>query len=201
MKKILIAAVALLTSGSAFAADYAIDASHSSATFGVKHMMVSTVKGEFQKLSGDVTIDDKDLTKSSVNVTIDAASINTRDAKRDEHLKAADFFDVAKYPTITFKSTKVAKAGKGKLKVTGDLTMHGVTKPVVLDVEGPSAAAKNPWGMTVRGASAKTTINRKDFGLGWNKTLETGGVLVGEEVAIELNIELTEKAPAAEASK
>lgn len=196
MKKILVAAVALLTSGSAFAADYTIDPSHSSVGFSIRHMMVSNVRGEFQKFQGEVSIDDKDLTRTKVDVTIDAASINTRDAKRDEHLRSPDFFDTAKYPTITFKSKKVAKAGKGKLKITGDLTMHGVTKPVVLDVEGPTAAVKNPWGKMVRGATATATINRKDFGLGWNQALETGGVLVGEEVKIELEVELVEKAPA-----
>jgi len=140
-----------------------------------------------------VTIDDADITKSKVDVTIDAASIDTANAKRDEHLRSPDFFDVAKYPTLKFVSTKVAKAGEGRLKVTGNLTIHGVTKEVVLDVEGPSPAVKDPWGNTKSGASATTKINRKDFGLTWNKALETGGMVVGEEVLITLEVELLKK--------
>ncbi len=139
------------------------------------------------------------MTKSTVEATIDATSINTNEPKRDEHLRSPDFFDTAKYPTITFKSTKVEKAGSN-LKVTGDLTMHGVTKPVVLDVDGSTAEAKDPWGNTKRGGVATTKINRKDFGLGWNKALEAGGVVVGEEVSITLDLELNKKqAPAAAA--
>ena len=196
--KTLVASV-LLAGSSAFAADFNIDPSHSAAQFSVKHMMVSTVRGEFQKISGSAQIDDKDLTKSSVDVTIDAASINTRDAKRDAHLKSPDFFDTEKFPTITFKSTKISKGKGGKYNVTGDLTMHGVTKPVTLETE-LSKPAKSPWGQTVRGVHATGKLNRKDFGLNWNTTLETGGVLVGDEVALTIDAELVEKAPEAKAA-
>ena len=128
--------------------------------------MISTVRGEFGKTEAKVVIDEADITKSTVEATIDVASINTRDEKRDAHLKSPDFFDVAKFPTMTFKSTKVEKAGEG-LKVTGDLTMHGVTKPVVLDVTGPSQVIKDPWGLSRRGVSATTKVNRKDFGVSY----------------------------------
>lgn len=192
-------AVAVLAAPTfAFGAEYVIDSGHSGATFAVKHMVVSTVRGSFGKTEGTLVIDDADITKSSVTATIDVNTINTNEPKRDEHLRGADFFDTAKFPTITFKSTKVEKAGEGKLKVTGDLTIHGVTKPVVLDVEGPSSELKDPWGNFKRGASATTKINRKDFGLIWNKTLDTGGLAVGEEVAITIDLELNKKvAPAA----
>jgi polyisoprenoid-binding protein YceI len=177
----------------ATAATWTIDPDHSNIGFKVKHLMVSNVKGNFEKHNGTVDINDKDITKSKVEVTIDTNSINTGVQKRDEHLRSADFFDVAKFPTMTFVSKKVAKAGKDKLKVTGDLTLHGVTKEVVLNVEGPSKESKDPWGNIRKGATATATINRKDFGLNWNKALETGGVLVGEEIAINLEIEMIKK--------
>lgn len=167
-----------------------IDPDHTNIGFKVRHLMVSNVRGSFDKHTGVVDINDKDITKSKVEVTIDTASINTNVQKRDEHLRSADFFDVAKYPTMTFVSKKVAKAGKNKLKVTGDLTLHGITKQVVLNVEGPTAVSKDPYGNIRRGAVANTKINRKDFGLVWNATLETGGVVVGDEVAITLEIEM-----------
>jgi polyisoprenoid-binding protein YceI len=194
-----LAAALLLSPALAQAATWEIDPSHSSVGFGVKHMMVTTVKGQFQKVTGTVEIDDKDVTKSSVEVTVDVGSITTHDEKRDAHLKSPDFFDVAKYPTATFKSTKVQKAGKDKLKVTGDLTLHGVTKPVVLEVEGPTPPFKTPFGTVVRGVHATGKIDRKDFGIGWNKVLDNGGVLVGNQVTLDLSAELTEKAPAAAA--
>jgi polyisoprenoid-binding protein YceI len=182
------------------ASTWELDPVHSTIEFSVRHMMVSTVKGQFEKVKGTIELDDKDITKSTVEVTIEPGSVSTHDPKRDGHLKSPDFFDVAKYPTATFKSTKVQKAGKNKLKVTGDLTLHGVTKPVVLDVEGPTAAFKSPFGTTVRGAHATGKIDRKDFDIGWNKVLDNGGVVVGNEVSLELNAELTEKvAPAAAA--
>ncbi len=167
-----------------------IDPDHSNIGFKVRHLMISNVKGSFEKNSGVVDINDKDITKSKVQVSIDTASINTNVQKRDEHLRSADFFDVATYPTMTFVSKKIAKAGTGKLKVTGDLTLHGITKEVVLDVEGPTKESKDPWGNIRSGAVASTKINRKDFGLVWNKALETGGVAVGEEVTINLEIEM-----------
>lgn len=191
--KVIATAVILTIPAFASAAPWSIDADHSSVGFKVRHMMVSNVKGDFGKVSGVVNINDKDITKSKVEVTIDTASINTGATKRDEHLKSADFFDVTKYPTMTFVSKKVAKAGKDNLKVTGDLTLHGVTRQVVLDVEGPSKESKDPWGNIRRGATATTKINRKDFGLVWNTALETGGVAVGEEITIALEIELLKK--------
>jgi polyisoprenoid-binding protein YceI len=178
---------------SAATSTWVIDADHSSIQFKVKHLMVSNVKGEFKKFSGALTIDDADITRSKVDVTIDATSIDTGNAKRDEHLRSPDFLDVAKNPTLKFVSTKVAKSGDGTLKVTGTLMLHGVSREVVLDVEGPTSAIKDPWGNTKRGASATTKINRKDFGLTWNKALETGGVVVGDEVAITLEVELLKK--------
>ncbi len=177
----------------AFASTWTIDPDHSNVGFKVRHLMVSNVKGSFDKHSGTVEINDKDITKSKVNVIIDTASINTNVQKRDEHLRSADFFDVAKYPTMTFVSKKVAKAGKDKLKVTGDLTLHGVTKQVVLDVVGPTKESKDPWGAIRKGATATTKINRKDFGLVWNAALETGGVAVGDEITITLEIEMIKK--------
>ncbi|MCK8496959.1 MULTISPECIES: YceI family protein [Myxococcus] len=203
MKTTLKSAIALLVAlpSLAFAATWDVDPAHSSAGFTVKHMMVSNVTGSFNIKQGAVNLDEKDITKSTVEATLDAATVNTGNAKRDEHLKAPDFFDTAKYPTITFKSTKVEKAGEGKLKVTGNLTMHGVTKPVVLDVTGPSAESKDPWGNTRTGVSATTKLNRKDFGLTYNTALETGGVAVGEEVTVNLDLSLTKKAPAAAPAK
>jgi polyisoprenoid-binding protein YceI len=182
-----------LAPGISLASTWDIDPAHSSVEFSVRHLMVSTVKGNFQKVSGFVDIDDKNITKSSVEVTIEAASIDTREPKRDGHLKSPDFFDAAKYPTVTFKSTKVEKAGNGKLKVTGDLSIHGVTKPVVLMVEGLTPEVKDPWGNARRGASATTSVNRKDFGVSWAKTMDNGGAVVGEEVAIQLEAEFVRK--------
>lgn len=171
-------------------ATYAIDPEHSNIQFKVRHLMVSNVKGVFGKVQGIIDIDDKDITKSKVKVTIDTESINTGVAKRDEHLRSADFFDVSRYPTMTYVSKKVMKSGEGMLKVVGDFTLHGITREVVLDVEGPTNETRDPWGKMRRGASAVTTINRKDFGLAWNKALETGGVVVGDEVIINLEVEM-----------
>lgn len=196
MKKIFALAAAALVFGgmtsSAMASDWDLDTSHSTIGFSIRHMMVSNTKGQFGKFTGTLSLDEKDITHSSVNVTIESASIDTRDAKRDEHLKSPDFFDVATFPQLTFKSTKVEKAGK-KLKVTGDLTLHGVTKSVVLTVEGPTTEIKDPWGNTKRGVVASTTINRKDFGLSWNKALDAGGLAVGDEVTISIEAELNKK--------
>jgi polyisoprenoid-binding protein YceI len=184
----------LALTGSAFAG-WEFDPNHTAIQFKVKHLMVSSVKGDFEKFSGKVEYDPKNPLKSTADITIDAASLNTRIAKRDEHLKSPDFFDVAKYPTITFKSTGVKKGKGGKLQMTGDLTIHGVTKPVVLTIDGPSKVAKDPWGNSHVGGSATTRINRKDFGLTWNKALETGGVMVGDEVDIAIDLELVSEAP------
>lgn len=177
----------------ALAATWTIDPEHSDVGFKVRHLMVSNVKGSFEKFTGTVQLNEHDITKSKVEVSIDTNSINTNVQKRDEHLRSADFFDVAKFPTMTFISTKVVDVGKDKQKVTGDLTLHGVTRQVVLDVEGLSTESKDPWGNIRRGATAATKINRKDFGLVWNKVLETGGIAVGEEVTITLEIEMIKK--------
>jgi polyisoprenoid-binding protein YceI len=193
MKKLLVlmtTVIALAAPLLAQAATWNIDPDHSNVGFKVRHLMVSNVKGNFEKFTGTVDINEKDITKSKIDVSIDTASINTNVQKRDEHLRSADFFEVTKYPAMTFVSKKVAKAGKGKLKVTGDLTLHGISKEVVLDVEGPAKESKDPWGNMRSGAVASTKINRKDFGLTWNKALETGGVVVGEEVTINLEVEL-----------
>jgi polyisoprenoid-binding protein YceI len=195
----LTAASALLAPAFAQASTWDLDPAHTAIEFSVKHMMVSTVKGQFEKVKGTLELDEKDITKSTVEVTIDLASVNTHEPKRDGHLKSPDFFDVAKFPTATFKSTKVQKAGKNKLKVTGELSLHGVTKPVVLEVEGPSDAFKTPFGTTVRGVHATGKIDRKDFEIGWNKVLDNGGVVVGNEISLDLNAELSEKAAPAPA--
>jgi len=189
---ILMAAMALQSS--AATTTWKIDPAHTAAQFAVKHMMISTVRGEFKGVTGTVIWDDQDVTKSSVDVTIDAKTVNTGEDKRDQDLRSANFFDVEKFPTLTFKSKKVEAAGAGKLKITGDLTMHGVTKEVVLDVEGPSAAVKDPWGMTRSAASATTKVNRQDYGVKWNKDLDGGGVVVSDSVTITIDLEMTKQA-------
>ncbi len=171
-----------------------IDPSHSAAQFTVRHMMISNVKGEFGKIAGTVQYDSADPSKTAIEATIDSASINTRVERRDQHLKSADFFDVERYPTMTFKSKRVEAAGPGRLKLIGDLTMRGATREVVLDVEGPTAAIKDQRGNLHMGASASTKINRKDFGLTWNRALDGGGVVVGDEVAITIDVELIKRA-------
>jgi polyisoprenoid-binding protein YceI len=169
---------------------YTIDPAHSTADFRVRHLMVSNVRGEFSKVSGTVVFDPENPANSKVEATIDATTINTREPDRDQHLKSADFLDVEKFPKITFVSKKVTPAGEGKWRVTGDDTIHGVTREVTLDVEGPSPEAKDPWGNIKTGLSATTKLSRKDFGLNWNMALETGGVLVGDEVSVHLELEL-----------
>jgi len=176
----------------AHADTWQIDSSHTSVEFTVRHMMISNVKGQFQKTTGTITANGNDSASAKIDVTIEASSIDTRVERRDAHLKSPDFLDVAKYPTITFKSTNVEADGPNKWKVTGDLTLHGVTKQVVLDVEG-SGAPVQVMGNTRAGASATTKIKRGDFGLTWNKALEAGGVLVGEEVAISIDVEAVKK--------
>ena len=161
-----------------------LDPAHSSAEFKVRHMMISNVKGSFSGLTGTLTENPADPAASSVEASLDVATISTGDAQRDGHLKSADFFDAEKYPTMSFKSTRVEPKGEAEYRVTGDLTLHGVTKPVTFAVEGPTAPGKDPWGNTRIGISATTKINRKDFGLNWNASLETGGILVGEDVHI-----------------
>jgi len=171
------------------ASTWNIDPVHTTAEFKVKHMMVSNVKGHFTGVKGVLTLDETELTNSRVEASIDAASINTRDPQRDTHLKSADFFDVEKFPTLTFKSTRITRVNDGELAVAGDLTIHGVTRNVAFTVEGPTPPAKDPWGNTRIGLSAVTKISRKDFGLTWNAALETGGILVGDEVTITLDVQ------------
>jgi polyisoprenoid-binding protein YceI len=166
-----------------------IDPVHSVAEFKVKHMMISNVKGQFPTVSGVLTLDQVDHTKSHVEASIGVASINTRDAQRDTHLKSEDFLHAEKFPTLTFKSTSVTHTGNGILAVAGDLTIRGVTRNVVFTVDGPTSAAKDPWGNSRVGISATTKINRKDFGLTWNAALETGGILVGDDVTITLDVQ------------
>jgi polyisoprenoid-binding protein YceI len=178
------------TQPEATALSYEIDSSHSSASFKVRHLMVSNVRGEFRKIAGTVVIDEVDVTRSTVDVTIDASSIDTHDGKRDEHLRSPDFLDTATYPTLTFKSTRVQAAKGGGLFVAGQLTLRGVTREVTLDVEPLSHEVTDPWGNIKRGASARARLNRKDFGLVWNANLDGGGVVVGDEVALTLEVEL-----------
>ncbi len=166
-----------------------LDPAHSTAEFKVKHMMISNVKGSFSGLSGVLTEHKTDSTLSFVEASIPVASVNTGDAQRDGHLKSADFFDVEKFPNMTFESTAVKQTGDGEYSVAGNLTLHGVTKPVIFKVEGPSAPARDPWGNTRIGLSATTKINRKDFGLNWNAALEAGGFLVGDEVTLTLEVQ------------
>jgi polyisoprenoid-binding protein YceI len=170
---------------------WSIDPVHSIAEFKVKHMMISNVKGHFSKIAGSLTIDEAGHANSRVEASIDAASIETRDAQRDGHLKSEDFFHVEKFPTLTFRSTSISRVGDEELSVEGDLTIRGVTRNVVFAVEGPTSPAKDPWGNTRIGISATTKINRQDFGLVWNAALEAGGILVGDEVTITLDVQFT----------
>ena len=177
----------------AHAASWEIDPAHASVEFRVRHLMVAWVKGAFPDVAGTVEIDETDLTKSKVSVTIGSASIDTNNAKRDEHLRSADFLDSASYPVITFVSKKIVVADGQLRQIIGDLTIRGTTREVTLSVDELTPAIKDPWGNTRRGATASAEINRKDFGLTWNKALETGGVVVGDEVRIALGIELIRK--------
>ncbi|MFO0663064.1 MAG: YceI family protein [Polyangiaceae bacterium] len=172
---------------------WAIDASHSSVTFSVRHMMITNVRGEFQKLAGTVKYDAKRPEAAAVEVEIDVASIQTREEKRDAHLRSADFFDVEKFPTIKFSAAGITGATKDGFELTGDLTIHGVTRKVTLEVEGPTAPSKDPWGNTRIGATATTKIKRSDFGMTWNNVLEAGGVLVGDEIKVSLDVSLVKQ--------
>lgn len=186
--------VALAFQASAATTTWKIDPAHTAAQFAVKHLMISTVRGEFKGVTGAVIWDDQDVTKSSVDVTIDTKTVNTGEDARDKDLKSEEFFEVDKFPTMTFKSKKVEAAGSGILKVTGDLTIHGVTKEVVLNVEGPTAPVKDPWGNTRVAASATTQVNRQDFGVKWNANMDGGGVVVGDTVNITIDMEMVKQA-------
>jgi len=178
---------------STHAVTWEMDPAHSSFQFKVRHKTVSSVKGDFSKFRGVVMIDDKDITQMKVEVAIEATSVNTGHTQRDEHLRGPDFFDVAKYPTITFVSRKVIKADGDRLRVMGDLTIHGVTREITVDVEGPTPEVKDPGGNLRRGATATAKINRRDLGLTWNKVLDNGGLVVGNEVNIYVEVELVRK--------
>jgi polyisoprenoid-binding protein YceI len=166
-----------------------IDPAHSIAEFKVKHMMIANVKGQFSKVSGALILDESDLANSRVEASIEAASIHTRDDQRDAHLKSADFFDIGNFPTLTFKSSRISIVKDGELSVEGELTIRGVTRNIRFAVQGPTPPTKDPWGNTRVAISAITKINRRDFGLIWNAALETGGILVGDEVTITLDVE------------
>ncbi|HTT34050.1 MAG TPA: YceI family protein [Methylomirabilota bacterium] len=187
-----LAATLTLPTGAA-STPWKIDPQHSSAQFAVRHLGLSTVRGAFSKLDGTVTLDDADITKSSVEVTIDVSTVDTREPDRDKDLRSERFFDVAHYPTMTFKSKKVEQVAPGKLKVTGDLTIRGTTKEVVLEVDGPTAPIKDPWGNQRAAATATTKVNRQDFGVKWNAKLDNGGVVVSDDVNIMIDVEMIHK--------
>ena len=171
---------------------YQLDPSHSSINFSVKHMMIAKVHGGFEKMSGVLSYDSKNPTATTVEVNIEVASINTRDTARDTHLKSADFFDTEKYPSITYKSVRVQEK-KGDLTIVGELTIHGVTHPVTVELERPSEEMKDPWGNLKIGASGSAKVKRKDFGLTWNAALEAGGLLVGDDVNITLDVQFVKQ--------
>jgi polyisoprenoid-binding protein YceI len=187
----LVAALAI--PAPAATATWQIDPAHTAAGFSVRHMMIATVRGQFKGVTGTVLWDDQDINNSNVDVTIDANTVDTGEPKRDADLKSANFFDVKNYPTITFRSTKIEKISAGKMKVAGNLTIHGVTKQVVLDVEGPSGAVKDPWGNTRVALNATTTVNRLDYGVKWNAKMDSGGMVVGDDVNINIDLEMTKK--------
>jgi polyisoprenoid-binding protein YceI len=183
-------ALVLALSASGAAATYKIDPSHSGASFTVRHLMISNVRGVFGNITGTVEYDPENPAASKVDASIDVSTIDTRQPKRDAHLKSADFFDVEKFPAMRFVSKRLIPASPGKLKLLGDLTLHGVTREVALDVEGPTPEMKDDRGTVRMGASATTRISRKDFGMTWNRALETGGIAGGDEVNINIELEL-----------
>jgi polyisoprenoid-binding protein YceI len=172
---------------------FEIDPQHSNAAFKVRHLMISNVKGDFSNVKGSVDFDPANLATARLEAVIDASTVNTGEPQRDGHLKSPDFFDVAKYPAITFRSKQITRIENNEYKAVGDLTIHGVTREVTLDVDA-TPEVKDPWGGTRFGANASTKISRKDFGLSWNQALEAGGVLVGDQVAITIDVELVKKA-------
>jgi len=190
--------VGLALPAGAATSTWQIDPQHSSAQFAVRHLGLSTVRGAFSKVSGTMVRDDQDITNSSVEVTIDVNTVDTREPDRDKDLRSERFFDVAHFPTMTFKSKKVEQVAPGKLRVTGELTIRGTTKEVTLDVDGPTTPVKDPWGNQRLAATATTKINRQDYGVKWNAKLDNGGVVVGDEVNITLDVEMIQK-PAAKA--
>lgn len=190
----IVSAIALLASLSAFAqtSNWNIDPAHSTAQFTVRHLAISNVTGSFTKVTGSVVLNEKDMTQSQVSASIDVSSVDTRVEARDKDLRSPNFFDVEKYPTIEFKSKRIVSSG-GKLQVIGDLTIHGTTHEVTLDVDGPTPELTDPWGNSRRGLSATTTINRKDFNLAYNNLLKTGEAVVGDNVKIQIDAEIVKK--------
>lgn len=178
-------------------AAYQIDPAHSTAHFVVRHMMITNVRGAFSNIQGTVRYDPADLAWSKIEVSIDAGTVHTREDQRDAHLRSADFLDVENFPKITFQSKNIERSGEDELRVAGDLSLHGVTREVILKVEGPTQEEKDPWGNLRIGASASAKIKRSDFGLTWNAALETGGVLVGDEVKIEIEVSMIKSQAAA----
>ena len=193
MKPLRLTVASLVCWTAASAQEWQIDRAHSAAQFSVRHLMVSTVRGHFGALTGTIRYDPANPSAASVQAEVDVSTIDTREPKRDAHLKSPDFFDVAKHPKMTFQSTKVEPAGAGKLQVTGDLTIRGVTRPVVFNVEGLTEPIKDRSGLR-RGAMAVAKINRKDYGMTWNRMIEAGGVTVGDEVTITIDAELIQRA-------
>jgi len=192
-----IAALVLLSSVPALAAttEWKIDPQHTAAQFSVRHLAISTVRGAFSKVNGTVLVDDQNLSKSAVNVTIDVSTVDTREPARDKDLRSDHFFDVEHFPTMTFKSTSVEQVSPGKLRVIGDLTIRGTTRQVALDVDGPTAPVKDPWGNQRAAVNATTKINRQDFGVKWNATMDNGGVVVGDDINITIDAEMIKQAP------
>jgi polyisoprenoid-binding protein YceI len=190
---VLLACLTLVIPAFAGAATYQLDPVHSSIQFKIRHLTVSNVTGTFTKFKGSASMDGEDPATLKVEVTIEAASVDTGNEKRDAHLRTADFLDTARYPTISFVSKKIAKGDPGKLKITGDLTLHGVTREITVDLEGPTPEVKDPWGGFRRGATGTTRIDRRDFGITWNTPLDSGGLLVGNEVAIYVEVEWVRK--------
>jgi polyisoprenoid-binding protein YceI len=190
---ILLACITLAIPAIAGAATYQLDPVHSSIQFKIRHLTISNVTGTFNKFKGSAAIDGEDLATLKVEVAIEAASVYTGNEKRDEHLLKPDFLDTAKYPTITFVSRKVVKGDPGKLKITGDLTLHGVTREINVDLEGPTPEIKDPWGNFRRGASGTAKIDRRDFGISWSGAMDTGGLIVGNDVSIHVELEWVRK--------
>ena len=188
----LATSLSLVFSATAQTSTWNIDPAHSSAQFTVRHLGISNVRGAFTKVTGTVVLNEKDITGSEVSAVIDAGSVDTRVPDRDKDIRSANFLDVEKYPTLEFKSKRVVNNG-GKLQLIGDLTLHGTTREVTLDVEGPTPELNDPWGNVRRGFSATTTINRKEFGVVWSNTLKTGEAVVGDTVNIQIDVELVKK--------
>jgi polyisoprenoid-binding protein YceI len=191
---VVISALILFANLSALAqtSNWTIDPAHSTAQFTVRHLGISNVSGNFTKVAGSAVLNEKDIPQSEVSATIDVSSVDTRVEARDKDLKSSNFFDVEKYPTMEFKSKRISNAG-GKLQVIGDLTIHGTTREVTLDVDGPTPELNDPWGNVRRGFSATTAINRKEFGLIYNNALKTGEAVVGDNVKIQIDVEMVKK--------